>query len=220
MMLAYKIMRSIHYEPGKPVMTTAANYGNRMLKSKATNELIRTVIDTSKRYGIPIQPILFMCIDFQKGSDQPRIPRIVASPRVRELRSLATGSAHSILDGTFSASFWEYLYEHVRSADRPACPSRVESYFASKDLNSLARYRDSHWATKMEDKMVCQINFEACPVVFEADMFVLDRVTDDMNFETARAHILRYWDQEMSFQPNIEMLLQGTIVLGNRVELN
>jgi len=200
-------------------MTTAVNYGNRMLASKATNDLIRTTIDTSKRYGIPIQPIILMCVDFQSGSHQPRIPRLIASPRVRELKSLAT-NAHPITDGIFSASFWEYLYEHVRSADRPACPSRIESYFASKDLTSLARYRDNHWHDKMGDKTACQINIEACQVAFEADMVVLDRVTEEMDFESARAHILKYWDQEMSDEPNIELLLQGTIVLGDKVQLN
>lgn len=218
-MHAYKIMQSKHYGPGKSVMTTAAQYGNRMLRCEPTNELIRTVIDTSKRYGIPFLPIILMVIDFQEQNRQPSIPGLIASPLVRKLKSLAP-IAHPIRDGRFSASFWECLYEQVRSEDRPRCPSRLESYFASKDLKSLSRYRDDNWSNKMEDKIACQINIEACHIAFEADMVILDRVTDDMNFKTARTHILRYWDQEASDQPNIELLLQGSIVLGDRVQLN
>ena len=72
----------------------------------------------------------------------------------------------------------------------------------------------------MGDKLACQISIEACHLSFEADMVLLDRVSDSMNFETARGLILRYWDQEVSDQPNIELLLQGTIVLGEKVRLD
>lgn len=160
-----------------------------------------------------------MVQSFQASSLRTRIPDQIPGATARELLTLSRQSA-KVGDGQFSATFWETLYEQVRSTERPNCPTRLKSYFGSKDIHSLSRYRDSHWRDKMGDKVACEINVSACNVVFEADMVVLDRVTEDMNYETARSHILRYWDQEVSDDPNMELLLQGKVVLGQRVNLN
>ncbi|SPO53199.1 protein of unknown function [Pseudomonas sp. JV551A1] len=217
-MLAYKIMRSRYYKPGAKVLTSKANYGKRMFKDQPTTALILSALDLSRQYSLSFQQILWMFLDFQNRSYQPRIPDKISDTQRRELIALAN-SSNRILDEKFSATFWETLYEQVRIADRPTCPTRLKSYFASKDIPSLSQYRDKHWGDKMGDKLACEIEIKACKVVFEADMVILDRVTEEMNFESARPHILRYWDQEVSNQPIAELLLQGTVALGKRVQL-
>lgn len=218
-MIAYKIMRARHYKPGQAFLTAKVNYGKRMLTDKHTAELIRLALAVTEEFGLGFGQVVQMCLDFQSRRLPPRIPSKLPGAKARELMALSH-LAKNVLDDAFSATFWETLYEQVRSAERPNCPTRLNSYFACKDIDSLSRYRDTHWSDRMNDKMACQVDIQGCSVRFEADMVILDRITEDMNYEAARPYILRYWDQEVSDQPIIELLLQGSIVLSDRVRLD
>lgn len=218
-MTAFKIMRSRHYKHGAKIDTRKINYGGRMLSHKPTIKFINDVIDLSEQHGAGFGEMLVMCVGFQtRRMAGVSAPSSLPSDKARDIAA-ASRDAHSILDGKFSATFWETLYERVRQAERPGCPSRLDSYFVFKDMQDLQRYRDTHWKDRMGDKMVCKVEIKACPVRFEADMVILDRVTEDMNFSAARPHILRYWDQEESDSPIKELLLQGKVGLSDRIAL-
>lgn len=217
-MLAYKIMRSRHYIQGGKVLTSRASYGNRIFKDKPTTDLIREVIRLSKEHRESFRNILLMLIDLQANKLQPAIPDKIPRARAVQLNCLAK-AARKIHSDTFSATFWEILYEDTRRIERPKCPTRLKSYFACNDIASLRQYRDAHWSNRMSDKIACEINTKNCKVAFEADMTILDDITEEMNFENARPHILRYWDQEESSTPIVELLLQGSVVLGKQIQI-
>lgn len=71
----------------------------------------------------------------------------------------------------------------------------------------------------MGDKLTCAIDISGCPVAFDVDTVILDKVGGDMTYSSARPHVLRYWDQETSSKPIMEVLLQGTVVLGEQIDL-
>lgn len=215
-MTALKIMNTKHYKPGAVISTASVKYGNRMAKDKPTLDLIRAIIDHTKQFSLTIKDVLYMCLDFQTGQFPPRVPEALPGAIARDLIGQSKASS-PIHEGKFSATFWEELYEDVRATDRPHCPSRLDSYFAFKDIDSLRSYQKLHWADRMQGKTVCQIDTQKCTVSFEADTSILDDVSEVMTYEAARKEILRYWDQETAGQPLIELVLQGSIVLGNRI---
>jgi len=104
---------------------------------------------------------------------------------------------------------WECLYEAIRAHSFPTAPKRLESFFACKDAESVARYRERHGL----GEIVCKIDASGCQTVFEADMTILDNIKPSHNFQHARFEVERYWRQEQSSEPIIEVLLQGKITL-------
>jgi hypothetical protein len=217
--MPYKIMQSRHYKRGSKFNTTKAHYGKRLSTHKPTLELIMAILNHLLRLDVTINDMLIMCLDFQTGRTPHRCPAALSGPLAAAMIPLAKG-AIPIHEAKFSVTFWEALYEAVRSTERPACPSRLDSYFACNDLAALRRYRDSHWGSRMADKAVCQIDIVGCHVRFEADTVILDQVTEVLTYEAAKKEILRYWDQEMSDTPVIELLLQGTVVLKDLARLD
>lgn len=216
-MNAFKIMRAKYYKLGSSVQTTNANYGNRTARVRANQGLADEAILVCSESNATFEQMITFLQMLQSPLAQIKLPPQVTNTHAERLNVLAQ-LAPPIVDD-FGGTFWESLYERVRQQERPSCPSRVKSYFASRDVDSLRRYRNDHWGDKMGDKMACAIDVSGCTVAFEADMVILDKVDGDMTFETARPHILRYWDQEMSSNPNVEVLLQGTVVLGERITL-
>ncbi|MDN4040269.1 hypothetical protein, partial [Massilia sp. YIM B02443] len=55
---------------------------------------------------------------------------------------------------------------------------------------------------------------------FSADMAILDAMELDQTFASAAKEILRYWRQERSKKPLMEMLFQGRARLGERISLS
>lgn len=211
-MIAYKIMRTRYYKQGSTVLTSDANYGNRTSRFKASQALADAAIEVCSQSEVSFEQMISLLFKLQSPLGGFHLPPSMTVAQAEKLDPLAQNAEP--IEESFGATFWEALYERVRREERPTCPTRLKSYFASRDLNSLRRYRDEHWGSKMGDKMACEIDVSGCPVAFEADMVILDKVSHDMTFESAKPHVLRYWDQEMSPNPNVEILLQGTVVLG------
>lgn len=216
-MNAFKIMRTRHYKLGSVVDTSDANYGNRTGRVRASQGLADTAIEVCSQSDATFEQMINFLQLLSMPLGSIKLPPNVTSAHAEKLNVLVQLAPP--ITGDFGATFWESLYERVRQEERPSCPSRVKSYFASRDLDSLRRYRDEHWPDKMGDKMACTIDVSGCPVAFEADMVILDKIDGDMTYETARQHVLRYWDQEMSPTPNVEVLLQGKVILGAPVSL-
>lgn len=217
-MTAYKIMRASHYDLGSLVDTTHINYGSRTGRSHSAKALADAAIEVCSQSNITFhQMIDFICEQQARTSDL-KVPNAITRAQATTLKFLGR-SAPSIVKMDFGATFWEALYERIRTEERPDCPSRLKSYFASRDIDSLRLYRDEHWADLMGDKLTCAIDISGCPVAFDVDTVILDRVGGDMTYRSARPHVLRYWDQETSSRPIMEVLLQGTVVLGEQIAL-
>ncbi|WP_122425546.1 hypothetical protein [Pseudomonas viridiflava] len=217
-MNAYKIMRKRYYSPGSTVLTKNVQYGNRIRRSIASLALAEAAIDVCHHTDATFEQMITLLQNLQMTGAGLHLPPGVRAHHAERLEPLAV-EAPSILAGDFGATFWESLYERVRRDERPSCPSRMDSYFACRDLESLGRYKTKHWPQKMNDKMACEITISDCPVVFEADMVVLDDIDGTMTFASATPQVLRYWDQEFTKRPIVEALLQGCVVLGAEVEI-
>lgn len=113
-----------------------------------------------------------------------------------------------------SSGLWEYLYELVRGRFFPSAPKRLDSFFACKDIQSIIDYREKHGL----GEIICAVDGTKCPVAFEADMRVLDDISPDFNMKRALPEVRRYWNQEHSENPLLEVLLQGEIKLLEPIE--
>lgn len=216
-MIAYKIMRTRHYKEGSTVHTSQVNYGNRISRIKANQELADAAIEICSLSEVSFEQMITLLFNLQNGVSRLQLPPSITAAQAVKLAPLVQSAP--AIQNDFGATFWEALYERVRREERSTCPSRLKSYFASRDVDSLRRYRDEHWANKMGDKIICEVDVSECLVAFEADMVILDKVSHGMNFQSAKPHVLRYWDQEMSPKPNLETLLQGTVALGRQISL-
>lgn len=219
-MTAYKIMRAAHYQLGGLVDTAYINYGSRTGRSPSAKALAEAAIEVCSQSNITFQQMIDFIHGQQVRAKGLKVPKTITRAQATRLKLLGR-SAPSIVppDFGFGATFWEALYDRIRKEERPDCPSRLESYFASRDIDSLRLYRDEHWADRMSDKVTCEIDISRCPVAFDADAAILDNVGGDMTYRSARPQVLRYWDQEKSSRPIMEVLLQGTVVLGEQIAL-
>lgn len=217
-MSAFKIMRTTHYKLGSVVETSNANYGNRTGRQNSSKALADAAIEMCSQSKVSFQEMIYLIHLLQVGKRGIDLPSTITRAQATKLKFLGR-NAPSIIQTEFGTIFWESLYERIRQEERPACPSRLLSYFGSRDEDSLRRYRDKHWPDKMGDKLSCLIDVSACSVAFDADTVILDDVDDHMTYKTARPHVLRYWDQEQSTAPIMEVLFQGTVVLGEQVQL-
>tara|TARA_R110002124_G_scaffold128157_8_gene288579 strand:+ start:4796 stop:5482 length:687 start_codon:yes stop_codon:yes gene_type:complete len=217
-MNAYKIMRATHYKLGGLVDTTQHNYGSRTGRNHLEKALAEAAIEVCSQSDITFQQMIDFIHKQQVRAKGLKVPNTITRAQATRLKFLGR-SAPSIVKSGFGATFWEALYERIRTEERPDCPSRLKSYFASRDIDSLRLYRDEHWANRMGDKVTCAIDISRCPVAFDADTAILDEVGAGMTYRSARPNVLRYWDQEKSSRPIMEVLLQGTVVLGEQIDL-
>lgn len=217
-MKAYKIMRKRYHEPGATILTKNVQYGNRIRRPIESLALAEAAIDVCSHSNATFGQMIELLLHLQMMPGGFHLPPGVRTHDAEKLEPLAL-AAESILDGAFGSIFWESLYERVRRDEKPSCPSRMDSYFACRDLETLRRYKDKHWLDKMGDKLACEVSISDCPVVFEADMVVLDEIDETMNFSSAAPMVRSYWDQRFSSQPILEILLQGCVELGSEVEI-
>jgi hypothetical protein len=106
-------------------------------------------------------------------------------------------------------AFREHLYERVRMQYAAHAPRRLDSFFVCKSLEAVRAYRKRHRLGEVN----CKLKALGKHVAFQADMTHLDRVSLSQNFASAVTGIRRYWLQETSDDPLIEVLLQGHLVL-------
>lgn len=71
----------------------------------------------------------------------------------------------------------------------------------------------------MSDKIVCRIDASDCNVAFEADTTLLDRIGSNYSFTEAFREVRRYFDQERSDDPVMEVLLQGRVKILEEVSV-
>ncbi len=216
-MKAYKIMRKKYHEPGATILTKNVQYGNRIRSPRESFALAEAAINVCSHTNATFGQMIDLLLDIQMTPSSFGLPSNVTRHHAEKLKPLAL--AAQPIQAAFGSTFWESLYERVRRDEKPSCPSRMDSYFACRDLETLRRYRDKHWPDKMGDKLVCEVSISDCPVVFEADMVILDEIDGAMNFSSAAPIVRSYWDQKFSKQPILEILLQGSVLLDSEVEI-
>jgi len=217
-MNAFKIMPRHLHNLGDIVLTTQVNYGSWTGRIPESKALADAVIEVCSESEITFAEAITALAKFQSQFDQDvGLPRSMTMKQAAILNPLARLAPP--LDADFGGTFWEALYERVRSQDRPACPSRLLSSFACRELSQLRNYCSVHKQNRMYDKLACEIVITGCDVAFDADTSILDAIDGNMTYQTARPHILSYWDQSKTSSPIMEILLQGQYVLGKVVEL-
>lgn len=123
-------------------------------------------------------------------------------------------------DHEAQAFFWECFYERVRSEDYPTAPSRAASFFLFSSLESAVAYERKHRTGASHDYLFCDVVATTPRTAFVADMTILDEVGFEQTYAAAAEEIRRYWRQERSETPLMEVLFQGTANLGERLRLS
>ena len=218
-MKAFKIMPRLLHKAGDIVLTTKVNYGSWTGRSPESQALADAVIEVCSESEITFSEAIEALSAFQSPFIRDvRLQPSMTMEQATILHPLAE-SAPPLAGSEFGGPFWEALYERVRRQERPKCPSRQKSSFACRELGQLRNYCNEHKKNKMADKLACEIDIAGCNVAFDVDTSILDAIDGSMTYQTARPHILRYWDQSKSSNPVMEILLQGQYVLGKEVKL-
>ncbi|WP_263217941.1 hypothetical protein [Pseudomonas atacamensis] len=131
--------------------------------------------------------------------------KMVEASQLKNLMDLASRADLQAPNGKISCRFWEHLYEAVRCRDFQDKPKRLKSFFVFRDLETAYWYRTKHEL----GEVICQVKILQSRVEFEADMTILDSVDETYNYAQAWPEITRYWRQELSENPRIEVLIQG-----------
>lgn len=215
-MKAYKIMRKRYYEPGATVATTDINYGNRIRKCSPSQALAESAVDVCSQTNASFGEMIELIYQLQTNPGRIPLPSSLKPHHAERLEPVAM-QAPVITESVFGTAFWETLYDRVRRDERPDCPSRLDSYFVFRDMETLGRFVQTHWPKKMADKVVCEVLLSDCHLTFDADTAILDAVVASMTYHEAAPHIRRYWDQEQTANPMIELLVQGKVALGSEV---
>jgi len=118
------------------------------------------------------------------------------------------------------AFFWECFYERLRSEAFPNAPSRSTCFFLFSDLDSAVAFERKHLTAMTHNYLFCNVVAKTTRTAFSADMAILDGVTLKQTFVSASEDIQRYWRQERSEKPLMEVLFQGRACLGERLRLS
>lgn len=232
-MTYYKIMQNDLYQSGKVIDTSAYNYGLAAGKATANDKIFYdTLLQVSQISGVGFYTLMLFSSKIQTqviSQDLLQLFSLRDASLKIDLAEYMSVRNHSVVDIDLldrlgvaahdcdvtiaseeaSAGLWEYLYELIRAKFFSSAPKRLESFFTCKDVHSVELYRKRHGL----GEIICAVDATACTTVFEADMTILDDIAPYYNFKQAVPEIKRYWQQEHSKNPLIEVLLQGKITL-------
>ncbi|MYM26227.1 hypothetical protein GTP46_26715 [Duganella sp. FT135W] len=242
-----KKIRREYYTIGKEIDTDVYNYGlilsemipaERMLFEGLLNiaEMTGAVLDTLWRFVAAFQerPLPSALAARLLSEDMSPVDlsdyildldgiTIIDVKSLRALRTLAFRSRQLLVGGgrdhVAKAYFWECFYERVRGDGFPYAPSRSTCFFVFSDVAATAAYAQKHYTGSSHDYLFCHVEATASRTSFSADMAILDDVTLKETFASAAEQIRRYWRQERSEEPLMEVLFQGKVCLGERIRL-
>lgn len=109
---------------------------------------------------------------------------------------------------------WEYIFELSRQYVDKKLPSRLDSYFLFDSLDSSKYFSQQHRQGLGEIYLV-NIVHQICAMSF--DMNWLDSIPLSATFGDALKTAIRYWKQEKTDRPIMEVLFQGEYKLGHRI---
>ena len=235
----YKTMRQEHYQLDKIINTANYNYGIVAGgATEPTNNLYETILQISDISEVGFYPLILFASQVQKETLPKELGELLSlkdlTLKVNLQKFIKASTNNLTVDGDLlsqltlaaqnceiwiespeaSVGLWEYLYELVRSGLFPSAPKRLESCFACNDIQSVINYRKKHGL----GEIMCAVDGTKCKVAFEADMRILDDISSDFNMKRALSEVERYWNQEQSENPLLEVLLQGEIKLLESIE--
>lgn len=116
--------------------------------------------------------------------------------------------------------FRESLFERLRSVEFPNAPSRATCFFLFRNLETAVAFEREHRTGRPQDHLFCNVVATTTRTAFEADMKLFDQVELEQTFTCAAEHVRRYWRQERSEHPLVEVLFQGKALLGEPIRLS
>lgn len=201
-MIFYKTVAAGRFQPGVELDTRTYNYGLVSgHRSKGEARLFDEIIRYSELFGF--EGLIGIALRWREHSDIPPVVRIKLGPiRTEEFLKLCRRA--ELPQQNAPTKFWEYLYEKVRKERAPHRPSRVQSVFACRDLESVQRYSAKHRI----GSTLCRLELLEGSI-FEADMALIDEVGPDWTYTQSLPNIRSYWEGGNSEDPLFEVLVQG-----------
>jgi hypothetical protein len=245
-----KKIRFERYAQGKEIDTDVYNYGYLISAiNLAERELVDGMIGTAEATGARMHTLWKFVAELQKrpqppalvarllekdGSSQVDLSDYISGlegmtvfdiDALRVLRKLTYLSRDFLKEGyrpenELEAWFRESLFERLRSAEFPNAPSRATCFFLFLNLETALAYAREHRTGRPQDHLFCNVKAARTRTAFEADMKIFDQVELKQTFACAAEHIRRYWRQERSEHPMVEVLFQGEALLGEPIRLS
>lgn len=119
----------------------------------------------------------------------------------------------SALEGSrYGAAFREHLIERVRADVCPTAPRRRESVFSGLKKSDVEKFQG---IGDREHHVLVTLEVIQCDAAFLGDMAVLDEFeVFDHDYNQAQSIVQRYWLQQHSQNPCLELLVQGRFKWG------
>jgi len=236
------------YTDGKEINTTVDNYGRVIKIEVAERALFEGILNTAKATGAALKTVWKFSVALKKQEPDALVQRLLKKDNpsqvdlsdylpdldgttvfdlgtLKALRTL-TYRSRELLEGGYRpdneplALFWECFYERVRSDEFSNAPSRSTCFFLFSDLDSAVDYDRKVHTGPRHNYLFCNVVATSTLTAFSADMTLLNEVVLEQTFASAAEQIRRYWRQERSEKPLMEVLFQGTACLGERISLN
>lgn len=236
-MTCYKLINEEFYSEGKTFSTSSINYSRFIGDVFENKDFYNYIFESTDKYKIGIDTFVIITnninlfgleevyVDLIKGFEQIPLAQISEHADKYATKELYNNILLDICkkcqnSGVVFASkddavkLWEYLYEIVRIKFFPDAPSRLQSYFSFQAPTSIDYYRQVHQATGIS----CEIDSSFCTATFAADMKFVDMIENYHTYSEAENLVKQYWTQQKSTSPIIEILLQGDITIGKKIE--
>ena len=110
---------------------------------------------------------------------------------------------------------WEYIFEIARQYVDKNLPSRLDSVFFFDNINS-AKYYSTKQRQGLGEVYMINVIQEDCAQAF--DMNWLDSIPLCATFGDAIKTAIKYWQQETTDNPTMEILFQGQFEIGDIVD--
>lgn len=101
---------------------------------------------------------------------------------------------------------WEFFLEIVRNSDFSEKPRRLNSTFFFEDLESCNYYIDNHLDGNGK---IYEIEIIKPEKLFEADMKIIDNVSNHVKFKDLVKQFQKYWHGELTESPIKEVVFSG-----------
>ncbi|TCT21550.1 hypothetical protein [Thiobaca trueperi] len=236
-MKLFKLLNEKFYKEGASFNTSDVNYSRSIGDPFEREEFYDYLFDATDRNDVGIDLYAVManfinlpgggavCLDLlSSGSDialasvmpgdSHYANRIMKREEFLEACRLIERLDIKFETGSDATRLWEYLFEKVRREKFDNLPSRLMSYFAFKSESDIAHYRKEHGMRGVS----CVIDASNCTQAVELDMALFDAVGNNFTYSMAKTVAERYWSGGSSDDPVIEVLLQGEIILAERIQ--
>ena len=225
----YKTLSPLYYREGKIIDARNDNYGLWNDLYCDSPKEVDFILSTAKATDLPISLFYYMITDpfaielkiQMNNKSTIKLKKIVSYVNydqdvdvdlITHYLQLSPKNEESILS---RYDIWENLGERIRKQYFATMPSRIDSYFLFRDLESARYYINSNNKT---DFIIVEVEILQKNVLETFDMSIWDIENNNLPYSECEANIKKYWESNNASEMKYpEVLFQGILKLGAKI---